>query len=69
MEKMWAGRFEKALDKSADDFNSSIHFDKKMYAHDIKGSLEHAAMLASVGILTAALVCILSCFKRRRRDE
>ena len=52
MEKMWAGRFEKALDKSADDFNSSIHFDKKMYAHDIKGSLEHAAMLCAVGILT-----------------
>ena len=52
MEKMWAGRFEKALDKSADDFNSSIHFDKKMYAHDIKGSLEHAAMLSAVGILT-----------------
>ena len=53
MEKMWAGRFEKALDKSADDFNSSIHFDKKMYAHDIKGSIEHATMLSSVGILTA----------------
>ena len=53
MEKMWAGRFEKALDKMADDFNSSIHFDKKMYAHDIKGSIEHATMLASVGILTA----------------
>ena len=53
MEKMWAGRFEKALDKSADDFNSSIHFDKKMYAHDIKGSIEHATMLSAVGILTA----------------
>ena len=53
MEKMWAGRFEKALDKAADDFNSSIHFDKKMYAHDIKGSIEHATMLSSVGILTA----------------
>ena len=53
MEKMWAGRFEKALDKSADDFNSSIHFDKKMYAHDIKGSIEHATMLCAVGILTA----------------
>ena len=53
MEKMWAGRFEKALDKSADDFNSSIHFDKKMYAHDIKGSIEHANMLCSVGILTS----------------
>ena len=53
MEKMWAGRFEKALDKSADDFNSSIHFDKKMYKQDIKGSLEHAAMLCSVGILSS----------------
>ena len=52
MEKMWAGRFEKASDKIADDFNSSIHFDKKMYKHDIRGSMEHAAMLCRVGILT-----------------
>ena len=52
MDKMWAGRFEKALDKQADDFNSSIHFDKKMYKEDIKGSIEHALMLSSVGILT-----------------
>ena len=52
MEKMWAGRFDLALDKSADDFNSSIHFDKKMYAHDIRGSMEHAAMLCGVGIIT-----------------
>ncbi len=52
MEKMWAGRFQKALDKCADDFNSSIHFDKKMYKQDIRGSIEHATMLASVGILT-----------------
>ena len=54
MDKMWAGRFEKALDKMADDFNSSIHFDKKMYKQDIKGSLEHASMLCAVGILTPA---------------
>ncbi|MBQ3018802.1 MAG: argininosuccinate lyase [Clostridia bacterium] len=52
MDKMWAGRFEKALDKQADDFNSSIHFDKKMYKEDIRGSIEHALMLSSVGILT-----------------
>ena len=51
---MWAGRFEKALDKMADDFNSSIHFDKKMYKQDIRGSIEHATMLCSVGILTEA---------------
>ena len=53
MEKMWAGRFEKALDKLADDFNSSIHFDKKLYKHDIEGSMKHATMLSSVGIITA----------------
>ena len=52
MNKMWAGRFEKASDKLADDFNSSIHFDKKMYRQDIRGSLEHAAMLTRVGILS-----------------
>ena len=52
MEKMWAGRFEKATDKVADDFNSSIHFDSKMYKQDIKGSVEHAKMLCRVGILT-----------------
>ena len=52
MDKMWAGRFEGALDKLADDFNSSIHFDNKLYKHDIRGSIEHATMLHGVGILT-----------------
>ncbi len=52
MEKMWAGRFEKASDKMADDFNSSIHFDSKMYKQDIRGSIEHATMLCKVGILS-----------------
>lgn len=51
MEKMWAGRFQKALDKEADDFNSSIHFDCKMYKQDITGSMKHAAMLAAQGII------------------
>ncbi|MBR3836268.1 MAG: argininosuccinate lyase [Clostridia bacterium] len=52
MEKMWAGRFEQALDKRADDFNSSIHFDCKMYKQDITGSMKHAAMLALQGIIS-----------------
>ena len=53
MDKMWAGRFEHASDKLADDFNSSIHFDKKMYRQDIRGSIEHAAMLCRQGILSS----------------
>lgn len=52
MDKMWAGRFSKALDKEADDFNSSIHFDCKMYKQDIHGSIAHAAMLASCNIIS-----------------
>ncbi len=54
MEKMWAGRFEKKSEKIADDFNSSIRFDKKMYKEDIRGSLAHAGMLFKTGILTQA---------------
>lgn len=54
MEKMWAGRFQKKLDNKADDFNSSIRFDCKMYKQDILGSVAHAEMLAKQGIISAA---------------
>ena len=54
MAKMWEGRFSKALDTQADDFNSSIHFDCRMFRQDIKGSMAHAAMLAARGIISQA---------------
>ena len=54
MEKMWAGRTEGVVSKIADDFNSSIHFDARMYRQDIRGSMAHATMLAACGILTEA---------------
>lgn len=53
MEKMWAGRFVGTLDKAADDFNSSISFDSKMYREDIRGSMAHAAMLSAKKIISA----------------
>ena len=59
MAKMWEGRFSKALDQQADDFNSSIHFDCRMFRQDIKGSMAHAAMLAAQGIIPAADVDII----------
>ena len=52
MEKMWAGRFAKALDSKANDFNSSIRFDCKMYRQDILGSIVHAEMLAKQRIIS-----------------
>ncbi len=54
MEKLWAGRFHKALDSDVNDFNASIAFDSRMYEADIRGSIAHAAMLADCGILTPA---------------
>ena len=51
---MWAGRFAKSLDSKADDFNSSIRFDCKMYKQDIVGSMAHAEMLSKQGIISVA---------------
>ena len=54
MAKMWAGRTNGEINKLADDFNSSISFDKRMYKQDITGSMAHALMLGSKGIITRA---------------
>ena len=54
MAKMWAGRTDGTTEKLADDFNSSIHFDCRMYKQDITGSMAHAGMLAARGIITDA---------------
>ena len=52
MAKMWQGRTDGNLNAVADDFNSSISFDRKMYRQDIKGSMEHALMLSAKGIIS-----------------
>ena len=51
MGKMWAGRTSGEINKIADDFNSSISFDSRMYRQDITGSIAHAKMLAKCGII------------------
>ncbi len=50
--KLWTGVTAGNTDPAADDFNSSIRFDQRMFREDITGSIAHAAMLASRGILT-----------------
>ncbi len=52
MAKMWAGRTSGVVDSIADDFNSSIRFDCKMYRQDITGSMAHAAMLGAKNIIS-----------------
>ena len=52
MAKMWAGRTDGVTERIADDFNSSIHFDSRMYRQDITGSMAHAAMLSAQNIIS-----------------
>ena len=52
MAQLWGGRFTKETDKLVYAFNASITYDRRFYAQDIRGSIAHVTMLASVGILT-----------------
>ena len=46
------GRFKKPADKLAMQYTSSLSFDKRLYEHDITGSIAHARMLAKQGIIS-----------------
>ena len=50
--KPWAGRFSEATDAFVEAFTASVDFDRRLYRHDIEGSIAHARMLARQGILT-----------------
>ncbi len=52
MAKLWEGRTSADTDKLADELNSSIAVDCRMYKEDITGSMAHAAMLGKQGIIT-----------------
>ncbi len=52
-EKLWGGRFTKGTNKAVEDFHSSIRFDQRLFREDIDGSIAHAAMLGSQGIIPA----------------
>jgi argininosuccinate lyase len=50
--KPWGGRFSEATDAFVERFTASVTFDKRLYHHDINGSIAHATMLGKVGILS-----------------
>ena len=53
-QKMWAGRTGGVTDTAADELNSSIRFDSRMYREDITGSMAHAMMLGAQSIIAKA---------------
>ncbi|WOD11622.1 argininosuccinate lyase [Pseudomonas sp. NyZ704] len=48
----WGGRFSEPVDAFVARFTASVDFDKRLYKHDIQGSIAHATMLAKVGVLS-----------------
>jgi argininosuccinate lyase len=52
-EKAWGGVFRESTDRRVEEFTESISFDRRLYAHDIAGSIAHAQMLAKVGLISS----------------
>lgn len=50
----WGGCFSEPVDAFVARFTASVDFDKRLYRHDIMGSIAHATMLAKVGVLSDA---------------
>ena len=53
MKKPWSGRFTHKTSGLVESFTESISFDKRLWKHDIRGSIAHAKMLAKQGIISA----------------
>ena len=51
-EKAWDGRFSEKTDQTVEAFTSSIAIDRRLYRHDIDGSIAHCRMLARTGIIS-----------------
>ncbi|EQC84951.1 argininosuccinate lyase [Leuconostoc mesenteroides] len=51
-DKLWGGRFTAKAAEWVDEFGASIHFDQKMAAEDIEGSIAHAKMLGKQVIIS-----------------
>ncbi|MEN0111673.1 MAG: lyase family protein, partial [Planctomycetota bacterium] len=51
-DKPWGGVFDAATDERVEAFGESVSYDRRLYRHDIRGSIAHASMLAAVDVLT-----------------
>lgn len=49
--KPWDGRFSRKTDKIVEAFTSSIDTDKRLYSHDIAGSIAHCRMLSKASVI------------------
>ena len=52
LNQSWGGRFNEPVDAFVARFTASVNFDRRLFRHDIQGSIAHASMLCEVGVLT-----------------
>ncbi|NIM05189.1 MAG: argininosuccinate lyase [Armatimonadetes bacterium] len=52
--KLWGDRFGKESSEEAFQFSASLPFDRRLWKHDIRGSVAHAGMLGKCGIIPQA---------------
>ena len=50
--KAWEGRFAEPTDAAVERFTASFAIDRRLYRHDIRGSIAHAEALMRAGLLT-----------------
>jgi len=53
-DKSWQARLSEPAHALTESFVESISFDRRLWRHDMAGSLAHAEMLAEVGLITKA---------------
>ncbi|MFW6080455.1 MAG: argininosuccinate lyase [Desulfosalsimonas sp.] len=51
-QKPWDGRFSEPTDKAVEAFTSSVDIDRRLYQHDIDGSVAHCRTLARAGVIS-----------------
>lgn len=49
---LWGGRFEQGVDAFTQEFGASLEVDKNMAQEDVAGSIAHATMLATEGVIS-----------------
>ena len=67
--KPWGGRFSEPTDAFVERFTASVAFDRRLYRHDIAGSLAHASMLCNVGVLSQEEAETIAAGLEAIRDE
>ena len=57
--KSWGGRFTQKTNRLVESFTTSVAVDRRLYAHDIQGSIAHCKTLAKARVLTPGETRIL----------